>query len=101
MAASLSTVDADAAGAGFSWLMFMAGCLACRTGKVLGTVAGGDIVLLHDGLEKPPNEPLPTFDRVCMVELILNGFEARGLQADTVGRLIATNGALRSMWFRP
>lgn len=68
--------------------------------KVLGPVKGGDIVLLHDGLEKPAGEPMPTFDRVRMVEMILDGLAQRNLSATTVGGLVAANGPRLSAWFR-
>jgi peptidoglycan/xylan/chitin deacetylase (PgdA/CDA1 family) len=69
-------------------------------GRVLGAVKGGDIVLMHDGLEKPPGEALPTFDRVRMVEIILDGFAQRGLEAASVGGLLAAGGCRRTVWFR-
>lgn len=69
-------------------------------GKVLGPVKGGDIVLMHDGLEKPAGETLPTFDRVKMVELILNGLSERGLTAGSVGQVVAKGGPRLSAWFR-
>jgi peptidoglycan/xylan/chitin deacetylase (PgdA/CDA1 family) len=69
-------------------------------GKVLGPVKGGDIVLMHDGLEKPEGEALPTFDRVKMVEMILDGLSQRSLATATVGGLLAANGPRLSAWFR-
>lgn len=68
--------------------------------KVLGPVKGGDIVLLHDGLEKPEGEAVPTFDRVKMVEIILDGLAQRSLGATTVGGLLASSGPRLSAWFR-
>jgi peptidoglycan/xylan/chitin deacetylase (PgdA/CDA1 family) len=61
----------------------------------------GDVLLLHDGLETPPGEPIPTFDRVRAFELILDGLSARGLRAATVGDLILSGQARRTAWFRP
>lgn len=69
--------------------------------KALGQLAAGDIVLLHDGLEKPLGEPLPTFDRVKMVDLILDGFAARELSAVTVGALMVAGQPRLFPWFRP
>ena len=63
-------------------------------------LAGGDIVLMHDGLELLPNEPRPTFDRARMVELFLQEAAARGLKAVTVGTLMARGRWRRSHWFR-
>jgi peptidoglycan/xylan/chitin deacetylase (PgdA/CDA1 family) len=68
--------------------------------KVLGPIKGGDIVLMHDGLEKPQGEDLPTFDRVRMVELILDGLAERGLEPDSVGGLLSAGGRRRAPWFR-
>jgi peptidoglycan/xylan/chitin deacetylase (PgdA/CDA1 family) len=68
--------------------------------KALDGSRGGDILLLHDGLEVPDGEIPPTFDRVEMVRLILDGLAARGLRAVTVGALIADAGARRTAWFR-
>lgn len=68
--------------------------------KVLRPVKGGDIVLMHDGLEKPDGEDLPTFDRVKMVEMILDGLTQRRLAPETVGDLVAANGPRLSAWFR-
>jgi peptidoglycan/xylan/chitin deacetylase (PgdA/CDA1 family) len=61
----------------------------------------GDVLLLHDGLEAPPGEPIPTFDRMKAFELILDGLSARGLKAATVGDLIHGGRARRTAWFRP
>lgn len=63
-------------------------------------LAGGDIVLMHDGLELGPNDPRPTFDRGRMVELFLQEAAARGLKAVTVGTLLARGRRRRSHWFR-
>lgn len=63
-------------------------------------LSGGDIVLLHDGLELGPDEPRPTFDRAWMVELILEEARARGLAAVTVGSLLRRGRWRRSHWFR-
>jgi peptidoglycan/xylan/chitin deacetylase (PgdA/CDA1 family) len=68
--------------------------------KVLGPIKAGDIVLMHDGLEMPDGETPPTFDRVKMVEIILDGLSARGLSPDTVGGLVASDGRRLSAWFR-
>ncbi len=68
--------------------------------QALATTRGGDILLLHDGLEVPAGETVPTFDRVSMVEQILDGFAARGLRAVTVGKMIAESGTRPTAWFR-
>jgi peptidoglycan/xylan/chitin deacetylase (PgdA/CDA1 family) len=67
--------------------------------KALSSTQGGDILLLHDGLELPSDEQIPTFDRVKMVEHILDGFGARRLRGVTVGELIAKAGYARTCWF--
>lgn len=61
---------------------------------------GGDILLLHDGLEIPEGDVAPTFDRVRMVELLLEGLTERGLGATTVGGLLASGRPRLSAWFR-
>lgn len=68
--------------------------------KVLGPIRAGDIVLMHDGLEVPEGETPPTFDRVKMVEIILDGLAARSLFPDTVGNLVSLGGRRFSAWFR-
>lgn len=69
--------------------------------RALGQLAAGDVLLLHDGMEKPPGEPLPTFDRVKMVDLILDGLLERSLEPVTVGALVSTGQPRLSPWFRP
>jgi peptidoglycan/xylan/chitin deacetylase (PgdA/CDA1 family) len=69
--------------------------------RALATVKGGDILLLHDGLEMPAGETPPRFDRVRSVELILDGMVARGLQPTSVSQLLAADGTRRTAWFRP
>lgn len=67
----------------------------------LQSLVGGDVVLLHDGLEMPAGERPPAFDRVRMFELVLEGLAARGLRSVTVSELIGTGGIRRTAWFRP
>jgi peptidoglycan/xylan/chitin deacetylase (PgdA/CDA1 family) len=67
----------------------------------LAALKGGDVLLLHDGLEVPAGEPVPTFDRVRAFELILDGLAARRLTPGTVGELISPANARRTAWFRP
>ena len=69
--------------------------------RALAMVKGGDILLLHDGLEMPAGQSPPRFDRVRSFELILDGMAARGLQPTSVSQLIATDGTRRTAWFRP
>jgi peptidoglycan/xylan/chitin deacetylase (PgdA/CDA1 family) len=69
--------------------------------RALKRLSGGDVLLLHDGLEVPPGEPIPTFDRVRAFSLILDGMSARGLRATTVSGLTASASARRTAWFRP
>jgi peptidoglycan/xylan/chitin deacetylase (PgdA/CDA1 family) len=64
----------------------------------LATVASGDILLMHDGIELADGEE-PTFDRVRTLEAILDGLEARRLRGTTVGDLVAFGGARRRAWF--
>jgi peptidoglycan/xylan/chitin deacetylase (PgdA/CDA1 family) len=61
---------------------------------------GGDIVLMHDGLELGADDPRPTFDRSQMVDLFLREATARGLKAVTIGNLLQRGRPRRSHWFR-
>jgi hypothetical protein len=62
---------------------------------------GGDVLLLHDGLQAPVGQPIPTFDRVRAFQLIIDGIAARGLRAATVGQLLSNGRTRRTAWFRP
>ncbi len=61
---------------------------------------GGDIVLMHDGLELGPDDPRPTVDRSEVADLVLSGASERGLRSVTVGSLLARRKPQRSHWFR-
>jgi peptidoglycan/xylan/chitin deacetylase (PgdA/CDA1 family) len=61
---------------------------------------GGDIVLMHDGLELGPDEPRPTVDRARVADLVLGGASERGLKSVTVRMLLARRKPQRSHWFR-
>lgn len=63
-------------------------------------LAGGDIVLMHDGLELAPGDVRPTFDRAQMVEIFLRDATARGLRSVTVSSLLKRGAPRRSHWFR-
>jgi peptidoglycan/xylan/chitin deacetylase (PgdA/CDA1 family) len=69
-------------------------------GKVLVPLRDGDIVLMHDAVEKPPGEDVPVFDRLRMVELILDGLAKRNLLSASVGGLLGSGGVQRQAWFR-
>jgi peptidoglycan/xylan/chitin deacetylase (PgdA/CDA1 family) len=68
---------------------------------LLRQVRGGDIALLHDGLEIGLGEVSPTFDRVEMVRLVLNGLDMKGLKPTSVARMVDAAGAYRTFWVRP
>ena len=68
--------------------------------KVLDVVRGGEIALFHDGLELDDHAVRPALDRARVVELVLDGFKARGLTADTVSAMIDESGARKTGWFR-
>jgi peptidoglycan/xylan/chitin deacetylase (PgdA/CDA1 family) len=61
---------------------------------------GGDIILMHDGLELGPEEPRPTVDRAQVADLLLRAASERGLKSVTVGALLAQCKPQRSHWFR-
>jgi peptidoglycan/xylan/chitin deacetylase (PgdA/CDA1 family) len=67
----------------------------------LKELKAGDVLLLHDGLEMPAAQPIPSFDRIRAFELILDGIIARGLSPVTVGELISAGNPTRTAWFRP
>lgn len=67
----------------------------------LKDLSAGDVLLLHDGLEMPSGQPIPSFDRVRAFELILDGMATRDLRPVTVGELISTGKVRRTAWFRP
>jgi peptidoglycan/xylan/chitin deacetylase (PgdA/CDA1 family) len=69
--------------------------------RSLKDLKAGDVLLLHDGLEIPSGQPIPSFDRVRAIELILDGMAARGLNPVTVGKLISVGKTIRTAWFRP
>jgi len=69
-------------------------------GRALASMRGGDILLLHDGLETPPGEIAPVLDRIEIVRLILDGMAERGLRPTTVGALLADAKPRLSPWFR-
>src|SRR6185312_6249963 len=73
---------------------------ALAASRALEGLGGGEILLLHDGLEMAEGEQAPTFDRVRMVELILDGMAQRGLAPTTVGGLIRDAKPRLSPWFR-
>ena len=70
-------------------------------GRALESTRGGDIVLLHDGLYLPAGEQMPTFDRVEMVRILIQGLRSKGLRPTTLGHLVTAAGAHKSAWFRP
>jgi peptidoglycan/xylan/chitin deacetylase (PgdA/CDA1 family) len=69
--------------------------------RALKDLNPGDVLLLHDGLEIPAGQPIPTFDRIRAFELILDGMEDLGLRPVTVGELISASKPRRIAWFRP
>jgi len=67
---------------------------------VTKNLSGGDIILLHDGLELGPDEPHPTLDRARVTDLVLDEAGRRGLNMVTVGELLARGAPRRTRWFR-
>lgn len=68
--------------------------------RALEQLRGGDIVLMHDGLELNAGEPRPTFNRAEAVDLFLRRASRRGLRSITVGALLSGRSPRRSHWFR-
>ena len=73
---------------------------ATAASHALSMMRGGDILLLHDGMEMEPGVAPPNIDRVRVAELILEGMSQRGLIPTTVGGLLEVGGARLSPWFR-
>jgi len=69
-------------------------------GRATKDLRGGDIVLLHDGLELTPQEVRPTLDRAEVTDLVLAEATRRGLKGVTVSQLLARRTPQRSHWFR-
>ncbi|WP_394764438.1 polysaccharide deacetylase family protein [Phenylobacterium sp.] len=68
--------------------------------RALNTMRGGDILLLHDGMEMAAGELAPKLDRVRVTELVLDGMADRGLIPTTVGDLVSRGQPRMSPWFR-
>ncbi|TQJ09171.1 peptidoglycan/xylan/chitin deacetylase (PgdA/CDA1 family) [Lapillicoccus jejuensis] len=69
----------------------------------VSAVSPGGILLLHERLEPDPlrGSPTTSFDRVRMVEGVLDGLVGRGLSATSVSGLEEEARLVRSAWFRP
>jgi peptidoglycan/xylan/chitin deacetylase (PgdA/CDA1 family) len=63
-------------------------------------LTGGDVVLMHDGLELKPGEPVIDIDRPAMVDSFLQQAAARGLRSVTVGDLLSRGVPSRTRWIR-
>jgi peptidoglycan/xylan/chitin deacetylase (PgdA/CDA1 family) len=64
------------------------------------SLAGGDIILLHDGLALTPEETRPSLDRAAVADGVLAAAEARGLRSVTAGALLQRRPNRFSHWFR-
>jgi len=69
--------------------------------RAIGNVRAGDVLLLHDGLEVPEGGVAPTFDRVEMFRIVLDGLSKCGFAADSVGRMMESGRVKRTVWLRP
>jgi peptidoglycan/xylan/chitin deacetylase (PgdA/CDA1 family) len=67
---------------------------------VTAQLAGGDIILQHDGLALTAEEARPTLDRVAVADLILTEATRRGLASVTVSALLGRGPRRLSHWFR-
>jgi len=73
---------------------------AAAAARALRDMRGGDILLLHDGMEVPPGEVPPVLDRVKILDLVLDGMKDRGFVPTTVGAMVAQGRPRLSPWFR-
>jgi peptidoglycan/xylan/chitin deacetylase (PgdA/CDA1 family) len=73
---------------------------ASSADRALSNMRGGDILLLHDGMEMEPGVPPPNLDRVRVAELVLDGMKERGLIPTSVGGLLEHGQPRLSPWFR-
>ncbi len=64
------------------------------------SLAGGDIILLHDGLVLTPEETRPSLDRAEVADGVLAEAQARGLRSVTAGVLLQRRPNRFSHWFR-
>ena len=64
------------------------------------SLAGGDIILLHDGLALTPEESRPSLDRAEVADGVLAAAQARGLRSVTAGALLRGRPNRLSHWFR-
>jgi peptidoglycan/xylan/chitin deacetylase (PgdA/CDA1 family) len=64
------------------------------------SLAGGDIILLHDGLALTADEPRPSLDRAVVADGVLAEAQARGLRSITVSALLKRGPHHLSHWFR-
>lgn len=64
------------------------------------SLAGGDIVLLHDGLYLTPEETRSSLDRAAVADGVLAEAQARGLRSVTVSDLLPRGPHRLSHWFR-
>jgi peptidoglycan-N-acetylglucosamine deacetylase len=71
--------------------------------SAMARLAPGGILLLHERLEPDPESvaPTTTFDRVELVEMILNRTAAKGWHAVTVSGLLEEARPRRTVWLRP
>ena len=72
-------------------------------GRALSSICPGDVVLLHDGFETPPGDPLPrpTFDRGQVCRSLLAGLTERGYAGTSVTGLLTAGRPRTTAWFRP
>jgi peptidoglycan/xylan/chitin deacetylase (PgdA/CDA1 family) len=69
--------------------------------RALRAVGGGDVLLMHDGLEVPAGEVMPTFDRTEVFSIVLDGLRERQLAPASLSELAAAGKLRRTAWFRP
>jgi peptidoglycan/xylan/chitin deacetylase (PgdA/CDA1 family) len=71
--------------------------------NIARSTRAGDIVLLHDGLspQPPADPPVATLDRAAVLDRTISTLSAAGLGCTSLGALVRTGRARRSVWFRP
>ena len=73
------------------------------TARGLTGIAPGRILLLHDGYEPDPRQPIPDLklDRGAVAALLMDQLATRGYRTATISQLVTGRPPIRTAWFRP